>query len=240
MKLAIIGYGRMGRIIADMAPSMGHEVVLTIDRGNLEDFSSPAFAACDAAIEFTTPETAFENICRCLEASVPVVCGTTGWLSQFPEAVEKTAEHRGALFYASNYSIGVNILFAMNRQLARLMNAQPAYEVAIEEIHHIHKLDAPSGTAITLAQGILAELDRKTHWAPVKSADPAALCVHSHREGEVPGTHEVIYRSPVDTLTLRHEAHSRAGFAHGALLAAAWIAGKKGVFGMNDLLGITQ
>lgn len=238
MKIAMIGLGRMGRTIAGMAPAMGCEVALEIDRQNLEAFDSAAFASCDAAIEFTGPEAAFDVISRCLEAGVPIVSGATGWLDRFPEAAAKVEQHQGALFYASNYSIGMNILFALNRGLAQWMNAQPGYEPHIEETHHIHKLDAPSGTAITLAEGILEALDRKTRWVLGPDSDPHTLSVLAHREAEVPGTHEIIYRSAIDTLTLKHEAHSREGFAQGALLAAKWLVGKKGVFGMADMLGI--
>jgi len=237
MKIALIGFGRMGKAIAEKAPAMGHEVALVIGRDNQQDFTPVKLRCCDVAIEFTNPETAPDNILRCLEAGIPVVSGTTGWLHRLPEIVASAERCKGAFFYASNFSIGVNLFFALNRYLAKMMAPHPEYGVSITETHHLHKKDAPSGTAITLAEGIIAGLDRKTSWSNPPATDPAVLEIQSLREGEVPGTHEVIYFSETDSILLRHEAHSREGFVKGALLAAAWLPGRQGVFGMEDLLG---
>ena len=237
MKIAIIGYGRMGRTIATLAPGMGHEVSQVIERAGQGDWDTGMLAGCDVAIEFTTPDAAPDNILRCLGTGIPVVSGTTGWAHRFPEVAAAALRLNGAFFYASNFSIGVNLCFALNRYLALWMDAHPEYAVEVYETHHIHKKDAPSGTAITLAEGIIAGLNRKSHWAAAPAGDEDVLQVFSFREGEVPGTHEVVYRSATDTITLRHEAHSRTGFARGALLAAAWLPGRQGVFGMEDLLG---
>lgn len=226
MKIALLGYGKMGKAIAALAEAAGDEVVLRIGSGNRGELTLEALQAADVAIEVSRPEMAFEHIALCLEAGVPVVCGTTGWLDRLEEAVALCAENEGALLYASNFSIGVNIFFALNKRLAELMDRQPQYEPAILEIHHTQKLDAPSGTAISLAQDIIEQTSRKS--PPITSI----------REGQVPGTHEVTYTSPIDTISIRHEAHSREGFAHGALLAAHWIVGKKGFFSMSDVLEI--
>ena len=233
----MIGFGRMGKAIAAMAPAMGHEVALVIGRDNQQDFSSDKMRNCDVAIEFTHPETAPDNILRCLEAGIPVVSGTTGWLHRLPEIVASAERFKGAFFYASNFSIGVNLFFALNRYLAKMMDSYPEYGVSITEIHHVHKKDAPSGTAITLAEGIIAGLDRKSCWSNLPATNPSVLEIQSLREGEVPGTHEVIYFSETDSILVRHEAHSREGFVKGALFAAAWLPGRQGVFGMEDLLG---
>lgn len=237
MKIAIIGFGRMGKAVAAMARETGHEIVLVIEREGWGTLASGALSACDVAIEFTKPETAPDNIFRCLEAGIPVVCGTTGWLQRWPEVEQLVAHCNGSFFYASNFSVGVNLFFALNRYLAKRVNGLPEYDVSIQETHHIHKKDAPSGTAITLAEGIIANLDRKVSWANYLGDDPSILGISSLREGEVPGTHEVRYSSPTDTILLRHEAHSRSGFARGALMAAEWLPGRKGIFGMEDLLG---
>lgn len=238
MKIAIIGYGRMGRTIAALAPEMGHQVGTVIERAGNGDWSPERLAGCDVAIEFTLPEAAPDNILRCLDAGIPVVCGTTGWLHRYDEVAAAAVRLKGAFFYASNFSIGVNLCFALNRYLALWMDAHPEYDVQVVETHHKHKKDAPSGTAITLAEGVIAGLGRKSHWEKAPIVEAGALEVISIREGEVPGTHEVIYRSDTDTITLRHEAHSRTGFARGALLAAAWLPGRQGIFGMEDLLGL--
>lgn len=238
MKIALIGYGKMGRAIETLAPAYGHEVVLRIDSGIEWEGIRAQLSQVDAAIEFSRPEAAFRNVAACLESGVPVVCGTTGWNDRMEDARQLCLEKGGAFFYASNFSIGVHLFMETNRRLAQLMNRQPQYAVRIEETHHVHKLDAPSGTAVTLAETILPELNAKTHWSRGESADPAALPVISHREGEAPGTHVVAYRSAIDSITLIHEAHSREGFASGALHAARWILGRKGCFGMGDLLEI--
>ncbi len=239
MKIAIIGYGKMGKVIAKLAQEAGHDIPLVIDRDNLHELTPARLAAAEVAIEFSRPESAAGNIIACLEAGVPVVCGTTGWLDKLDAVKEAVNRSQGAFFYASNYSIGVNIFFAVNRYLARLMNGQMQYEVALEEIHHTQKLDAPSGTAITLANSIVAELDRKRSWVTETPPSAGEVFIHSIRVGETPGTHQVIYSSPVDSITIRHEAASREGFAKGALQAAQWLVGKKGIFGMEDMLGLT-
>lgn len=236
MKIAIIGYGKMGKTIDQMAREKGHVIVLKIGRNNLSDFTQANLQKAEVAIEFSNPESAFDNISKCLEWDVPVVSGTTGWLNKMDEIRAICQAKRGGFFYASNYSVGVNIFFAINRQLAKMMNEHPQYEVEIEEIHHTQKLDAPSGTAITLAQGILEEVTRKTQWVKEKAADSIDLPIASKRIDKVPGTHEIGYHSPIDSIEIKHTAHSRAGFAGGAILAAEWIIGKEGNFGMKDLL----
>jgi len=238
MKIGLLGYGKMGRAIEEIARAEGDEIVLRVDVNNAKDIGPEELKACEVLIEFTRPEAAFDNIRMALEAGVPIVSGTTGWLDRWPEVRRLCEAREGAFFYASNFSLGVNILFALNRYLARLMNERPEYEVALKEIHHIHKRDAPSGTAVTLAEGILQQLDRKTRWTLEAGPGPEDIGITAIREDEVPGTHEVRYRSGIDTLYLRHEAHSREGFARGALLAARWLPGRQGVFGMQDLLGL--
>lgn len=237
MKIGLFGYGKMGKAIERIAEGQGHEIAWRISRENRAAFASEKLREADVAIEFTRPESAFANVMACLEADVPVVCGTTGWAAQLPDAQAFCQKNeRSALLWASNFSIGVNLFFALNRSLARLMNARPEYEPSMTEIHHIHKLDAPSGTAITLAEGILAELDRKNSWtlAPETAAD--ALPIEAIREGEVPGTHSVRWQSEVDEITIQHRAFSRDGFAAGAVLAATWLAGRHGFFTMQDVL----
>jgi len=238
MKIALVGYGKMGKAIEKIACERGHSVVSIIDVDNRDEFGSEAFATADVAIEFSVPEAAFDNYMRCFAAGVPVVAGTTGWLSRMDEVKAICANEGKTFFYASNYSIGVNIFFALNRYLAKLMNTFPAYDVSLYEAHHIHKLDAPSGTAITLAEGIIDEIDRKKAWKLAPTGDPAAtdLLISARREGEVPGIHEIRYDSDVDRITIIHDAKSRAGFALGAVLAAEFTAGKKGFLGMNDML----
>ena len=243
MRIALVGYGKMGHIIEQIALQRGHTIVSAIDINNTEDFESEAFRSADVAIEFTTPATAFENYMKCFAAKVPVVSGTTGWLVHLGEIKRQCEEEGQTFFYASNFSIGVNIFFAVNKYLAKLMNSFPAYDVSMTEVHHIHKLDAPSGTGITLAEDIIAEIDRKKLWRVAQDGDrkfdpvaPEDLIIHALREGEVPGIHEVQYESDVDTITIKHDAKSRAGFALGAVLAAEFSAGNKGFLGMNDLI----
>lgn len=235
MKIALVGYGKMGKAIEQIARNRGHEIVSIIDVNNPEDFESEAFKQADVAIEFTTPATAFDNYMKCFAAGVPVVSGTTGWLNRLDEVKRMCAEEGKTFFYASNFSIGVNIFFALNKYLAKIMNNFPSYDVRMTEVHHIHKLDAPSGTAITLAEGILDNLDRKERWTLETSEKPTDLPIHAIREGEVPGIHEIIYESDADIISIKHDAKSRAGFALGAVLAAEFTAGKKGFLGMNDL-----
>ncbi|MEZ5043529.1 MAG: 4-hydroxy-tetrahydrodipicolinate reductase [Saprospiraceae bacterium] len=236
MKIALLGYGKMGKTIDQLAQAAGHQVVLRIDVDNNADLNAGNLSGVDVAIEFTRPESAFQNIVTCLENGVPIVCGTTGWLDRLEEAKQLVEKYQGGLFYASNYSIGVNIFFALNRYLAAIMNKYDQYEVQMEEVHHTQKLDAPSGTAITLAEGILAELARKANWINAPTTQPAQLPIISKRIDKVPGTHEVSYESPVDTITITHTAHSREGFARGALAAAEWLVGKTGFYGMEDML----
>ncbi|MDZ4702983.1 MAG: 4-hydroxy-tetrahydrodipicolinate reductase [Saprospiraceae bacterium] len=238
MNIALIGYGKMGKTIERLALAAGHSVVLIIDQNNTGDLNAARLKAVDVAIEFSRPESAFDNICRCLEAGVPVICGTTGWLDRLREVKALCESRKGAFLFASNFSIGVNLFFALNRQLARLMANYPQYEPGLLEIHHIHKLDAPSGTAITLAEDLIANHPKKQKWVNTVSDVPDELSILSERIGEMPGTHEVHYASSIDTITIRHEAHSREGFAQGALVAAEWIVGKTGCFEMPDVLGL--
>lgn len=235
MKIALIGYGKMGKTIEQIALQRGHQIVSIIDINNTADFESDAFRSADVAIEFTTPATALGNYMRCFAANVPVVSGTTGWLEHLDEVKAKCEQEGKTFFYASNFSVGVNIFFALNRYLAKIMNGFPAYDVRMTEVHHIHKLDAPSGTAITLAEGILENVERKERWTLETAEQPTDLPIHAIREGEVPGIHEIIYESEADTISIKHDAKSRAGFALGAVIAAEFTAGKKGFLGMNDL-----
>ncbi len=236
MKIALIGYGKMGKTIEALGIQQGHSFPLIIDENNPGDLNIEKIRGIDAAIEFTTPAAAPGNITTCLKLGVPVVSGTTGWNAQLPEIENLCKEAGGTLFHASNFSIGVNILFAMNRQLARIMDRFPAYKVSMEEVHHIHKLDAPSGTAITLAEQILEESSRLRKWSLKDEGKDDELPIESVREGEVKGRHSVQFESEVDTITLTHDAKSRDAFAAGALLAADFVRGKRGVFGMHDLL----
>ena len=236
MKIALIGYGKMGHEIERIALERGHSIVSTIDINNPEEFESEAFRSADVVIEFTRPETALGNYRKCFSAGLPVVSGTTGWLDQVDE-VKHACEKGQTFFYASNFSLGVNLFFALNKKLADMMNSYPIYNVRMKEMHHIQKLDAPSGTAITLAEDILERLDRKSRWVKETQQSPEDLAIASERTGQVPGFHEVIYESDVDTITISHDAKSRAGLALGAVLAAEFTVGKKGFIGMSDLLG---
>jgi 4-hydroxy-tetrahydrodipicolinate reductase len=234
MKIALIGYGKMGKTIEQIAKDRGHEIVSIIDIDNLQDFESEAFKSADVAIEFTRPDVALGNVRKCFAARVPVVVGTTGW--NLNDVKEELEANGNTLFWASNFSLGVNIFAAVNRYLAKIMNGFPEYNVAMEEVHHIHKLDAPSGTAITLAEDILKNLDRKQAWTKEAENSASDLAIKSIREGEVPGIHTITYDSPVDSITITHDAKSRAGFALGAVVAAEFTAGKKGLLGMCDML----
>ncbi|MDR2968402.1 MAG: 4-hydroxy-tetrahydrodipicolinate reductase [Tannerellaceae bacterium] len=235
MKIALIGYGKMGKTIERIALERGHEIVSIIDIDNREDFNSAAFGSADVAIEFTVPAMAFENYMKCFAADVPVVSGTTGWLSRMAELRAMCEQEGKTFFYASNFSLGVNIFFALNKYLAGIMNNFPQYDVRIAETHHIHKLDAPSGTAITLAENLIREVAGKKRWALGAAKKPDDLVISSFREGEVPGRHEIVYESSVDTVRIEHDAKSRDGFALGAVVAAEFTAGKKGFLGMSDL-----
>lgn len=237
MKIALIGYGKMGKAIHQMAESQGHQVVLTIDENQVELLESEQFKEADVAIEFSRPEAAHHNISACLKAGVPVVSGTTGWLDRFEEICQLCKEEQGGFVYASNFSIGVNLFMAVNEYLAKLMNQQNQYNVSMEEIHHTQKLDAPSGTGITLAEGILKHIDRKEKWINHPTDQAEQISIISKRIDEVPGTHSIVYENEVDKIEITHTAHSRAGFVQGAINAAAWVIGKQGCFGMKDVLG---
>ncbi len=238
MKIALLGYGKMGKTIEQLAIADNQQVVLKIDKNNTQDLNLRNLQKADVAIEFSRPEHAFNNVKACIEAGVPIVSGTTGWLDKMEQAKQLCQEKNGGFFYASNFSIGVYLFSVINQQLATMMNEQKEYQVQMEEIHHTQKLDAPSGTAITLAKGILAQLDRKTDWVLGTEATADQLPIEAKRIDKVPGTHSIEWTSPIDTIRLEHIAHSREGFAKGALAAAAWMVGKKGNFGMSDLLGL--
>jgi len=236
MKIAIIGYGKMGKTIESIATEKGDEIVLRITDKNVDDLTPENLGKADVAIEFTRPEAAFKNVKMCLEAGTPVVCGTTGWVDKIPDIQDLTKQQNGAFFYASNYSIGVNIFFAINKKLAAMMNEHTTYTPSIHEIHHTQKLDAPSGTAITLGEGIIANTQVKT-WTK-QDPKPNELLITSARINDTPGTHIVTYTSDIDDIEITHTARSREGFAQGALMAARWLVGKKGCFGMSDMLDI--
>ena len=239
MRIALLGYGRMGREVESAAAAGGHTVVVRTDIDNPGDFNSSTAAGCDVAIEFSGPVAAADNIIRALSLGVPVVSGSTGWLARYDEVVGVCTLKNGSFIHSSNYSIGVNILFRLNAEMARMMNMLPGYSPAIEEIHHIKKLDAPSGTAITLAGDIARLHHAYNGWQKTgEQADPEKISVSSEREGTVPGIHAVKWTSDADIITLRHEALNRKGFASGALLAAAYISTRKGVFTMADVLSL--
>ena len=237
MKVALIGYGKMGKTIEEIARDRGHEIVCIIDVNNQQDFESDAFRSADVAIEFSMPDAAIDNYRRAFAAGVPVVAGTTGWLQHLPE-IQAACDNGQTFFYASNFSLGVNIFFAINNHLAQIMNNFPNYNVTMEETHHIHKLDAPSGTAITLAEGIIDNLKRKTGWVEGKRAHNDEIEIKSIRRDEVPGIHTVTYESEVDSITITHDAKSRKGFALGAVVAAEYTCGKKGFLTMRNMLNL--
>lgn len=231
----------MGRAVEAVAQQRGHEILCRVDVHNREEWLRPdRLSAADVAIEFTTPESAVDNLLACFAAQVPVVCGTTGWLERWPEVEKACRDKHQALVYASNFSLGVNLFFALNRYLAQLMAGYPQYEVNLREIHHTQKKDAPSGTAITLAEQILRHLTRKKRWVKGETNDAEALPIFSERVDPVPGIHIVRYASEVDEIEIKHTAHSREGFAWGAVLAAEWVQGKKGIFSMEDVLGLSS
>lgn len=236
MKIALIGYGKMGKEIEQIAIGRGHEIVSIIDLSNQEDFSSEAFKSADVAIEFTAPTVAYNNYIRAFNAGVKVVSGSTGWMDDHGDEIKDLCEKGGkTLFWASNFSLGVAIFSAVNKHLAKIMNQFPAYDVTMSETHHVHKLDAPSGTAITLAEGVLENLDRKDYWVKEEAKATNELPIHSIREGEVPGIHSIRYESEADSITITHDAKNRKGFALGAVLAAEFTCGKQGFLGMSDL-----
>ncbi len=236
MKIALIGYGKMGHEIEKVALERGHEIVCIIDENEEQKFDSPQFKSADVAIEFTSPHSAVGNYLKAFAANVPVVSGTTGWMEHLNEIKSACKNDNQTFFYASNFSLGVNIFFALNKQLAKIMNRFSDYNVRMEETHHIHKLDAPSGTAITLAEGILENIDKKTSWKLNETDNEEELKIESFREGEIPGIHSVIYESEADSIRITHDAKSRKGFALGAVLAAEFTKGKKGFLGMEDML----
>lgn len=237
MKILLLGYGKMGKTIEKIALERGHSIVGKIDLSNRNEMDELGKADVDVAIEFSAPESAYENITYCLKKGWPIVCGTTGWLEHRSEIEALCQSEKGAFFYASNYSIGVNLFFRLNRQLAQLMKGH-GYKASMTEIHHIHKLDAPSGTAITLAEGLIAEDSSIKGWTLAPENDGGLIQIKAEREGEVPGTHIIRYESEVDKIEIAHTAHSRAGFALGAVISSEWLPGKQGVFGMDDLLKI--
>ncbi|MCM1504784.1 MAG: 4-hydroxy-tetrahydrodipicolinate reductase [Muribaculum sp.] len=236
MKIALIGYGKMGHAIERIAVARGHEIVCKIDADNTGNFDTEAFKSADVAIEFTTPSTAVDNYLKAFDRGVKVVSGTTGWLEREAEIKALCDEGKATLFWTSNFSLGVNIFFAVNRYLAAVMSGFPQYTPSLEEIHHIHKLDHPSGTAITLAQGIIDEDLSITAWEESDDVAKDTLKVTAVREGEVPGTHIVRWDSEVDTLTIEHRAKSREGFALGAVVAAEWTASRKGWLTMDEMM----
>ena len=238
MRIALIGYGKMGQAIESIALAKGHEIVLKIDINNAADLNRENIAKADVAIEFTGPHSAFANVMKCLELGIPVVCGSTGWLDNWAEAKKYCEEQNGTLLYASNYSIGVNLFFELNTFLAKLMRNHTDYNVTMEEIHHTQKKDAPSGTAITLAEQVLQNIPGKKQWVNHLSNNPGELEIISERTDPAPGTHKIKYSSSVDDIEIIHTAHNRVGFAGGALLAAEFVISKKGIFGMKEVLGL--
>jgi len=239
MKIALIGYGKMGKTIEELAELNNHKIELIIDENSLEDFTEENLRRVDVAIEFSTPDVAFENIIKCINSGVPVVSGTTGWLHRLDEVVELCKTENGAFFYASNFSLGVNIFFKLNQYLAKIMNKFPEFNISIEETHHIHKIDAPSGTAITLANDIIKNIKCKKGWVKEIAPENSEIEIKSFRIGENPGEHIIHYDSMIESIDIIHKSKSRIGLAMGALTAASFIVGKSGVFGMDDLLELS-
>ena len=238
MRIALIGYGKMGKAIEEVALHRGHEIVLKIDQPNLHDFTKEYMAKADAAIEFTSPHTAYDNVKSCIEFGTPVVCGSTGWTERMEEMKKVCTDKNGSFIYSSNYSVGVNIFFEVNKKLASLMAPHKNYEVILEETHHTEKKDAPSGTAISLAEQILELVQRKKQWVNEISDNPEDLEIISQRIDPAPGTHSIKYSSVIDDIEIIHTAHNRKGFATGAVLAAEFIKDKKGFFTMKDVLNL--
>jgi 4-hydroxy-tetrahydrodipicolinate reductase len=238
MNIALIGYGKMGKAIESIALAKGHQIVLKIDIDNAADLNKEQISKADVAIEFTGPHSAFNNVMKCIELGIPVVSGSTGWLDKWNEVKAYCEANNGSLLYASNYSIGVNLFFELNQQLAKLMSSHPEYDIVMEEIHHTQKKDAPSGTAITLAEQVLASIQRKKQWINKTSDDSFNLEIVSKRIDPAPGTHTIKYTSTVDDIEIIHTAHNRVGFAGGAVLAAEFLNGKKGMYTMKDVLGL--
>lgn len=235
MNIALLGYGKMGKEIEAIALKRGHTIVLKTGKTNSDSLTENDLKKADVAIEFSTPHSVLENIKRCLDSQVPVVVGTTGWYENFESVKADVKEKEGSLFHATNFSLGVNLFFKVNSYLAELMNKYENYEVSMEEIHHIHKLDKPSGTAITLANQIIDKVERKNKWS-IGSKNADTLFIKDVREGEVPGTHIIKYQSDIDDIEIMHKAHNRKGFALGAVVAAEFLAGKKGIYTMADII----
>jgi len=238
MKIALIGYGKMGKAIESIALGKGHEIVLKIDIQNNHEFTQQTLKLADVAIEFTGPHSAYDHVKKCIEWGVPVISGSTGWLDKWDEIKKLCETNKGTLIYSSNYSIGVNLFFELNKQLAKLMAPYNDYDVSMTEIHHTEKKDAPSGTALSLAEQILANLGRKNKWVNTASSSSSDLVIRSERIDPAPGTHSVKYSSPIDDIEIIHTAHTRIGFASGAVLAAEFAYQKKGTFTMKDVLGL--
>jgi 4-hydroxy-tetrahydrodipicolinate reductase len=238
MRIAIIGYGKMGKEIEKILMERNHTISIIIDIQNQEDFQKLKTTKTDVAIEFSGPESAHKNILQCLELNIPVVSGSTGWIDKYEETARLFLDKNGSFFYSSNYSVGVNILFKLNKYLAEIMDRQPEYDVEIEEIHHTTKLDKPSGTAISLAKGIVEKLKRKKSWALDSLPSGESIKISAVRKDNVPGDHTITYESSIDILKICHSAKARRGLAFGAVLAAEFLLGKKGVYGMDDLLNL--
>jgi 4-hydroxy-tetrahydrodipicolinate reductase len=238
MKIALIGYGKMGKTIERIALDRGHEVILKIDLDNQNELTTENLRKADVAIEFTIPASALDNYKACFRAGIPVVSGTTGWLDRKDEVLNEIKQYDGTFFYASNFSLGVNLFFTLNRKLANLMSNRPEYKVSMEEVHHTQKLDAPSGTAITLAEDLIDILPGINSWTLEDPQHPDQMKIDAIREGQVPGIHRIRYESAVDHILIEHSAKSREGFALGAVLAAEFCPGKKGLLSMNDLLNL--
>ena len=237
MKIALIGYGKMGKMIESIALDRGHEIVLTIDQDNAQDLNSENLSKADVAIEFSTPNSVLQNISACIQAKTPLIVGTTGWYGHLQKVKDECLVGNSSLMYGSNFSVGVNVFFELNKKLAQLMVGQTQYDIRIKEIHHTQKKDAPSGTAITLAEDLMANNPQKNKWVSEQSNAPDELVITSERIDPYPGLHEVSYQSEIDEIIISHNAHNRNGFALGAVLAAEYIHDKKGIFTMKDVLG---
>lgn len=238
MNIALVGYGKMGRAIEAVALQRGHQITVKIDQDNQQDFTRENLSKADVAIEFTGPESALKNVLGCMDAGTPIVCGSTGWLQHIAQVQQVVTEKNGSFLYASNFSVGVNIFFEINKKLAALMAGQAAYDVQLTEIHHTAKKDAPSGTAITIAEQILEAFPPKKQWINGPSENVEDLIIESQRIDPAPGTHVVQWTSAIDDIEIKHTAHNRQGFALGAVLAAEFLKGKKGIYGMKDVLGL--
>ena len=236
MNIALIGYGKMGHAIEQVATQRGHNIVLRISSANKDEMTPENLQKADVAIEFTNPEAAKDNVLSCLGAGVNTISGSTGWNKYLPDAEQCAKDHDAAFLHASNFSVGVNVFFEVNKMLARLMNEYADYDILIEETHHTKKKDAPSGTAITIAEQILQHLSARNRWVLNDTNEPDAIPIMAYRLDEVPGTHKVTYSSPVDSISIEHIAHNRNGFALGAVMAAEFVAGRKGIYSMKDVL----